>query len=126
DDIESDVSVIDTVTEYVLSEEKPRLFEYLDIKTPQDKMLPEGSLPHPLRMVQGAGAQAVSQCIQEYNRVVPGDGVMLTIGGFSRVEFLDGSQPLTRNIWTFREVNIGGLPDSNDLVSGGVECLVLE
>ncbi|KAF4772304.1 hypothetical protein HAV15_012202 [Penicillium sp. str.  len=48
------------------------------------------------------------------------------IADFSRVEFLDRLQPLTRNTFKFRGVNVGGILDGNYLVSGGVERLVLE
>lgn len=48
------------------------------------------------------------------------------IADFSRVEFLDRIQPLTRNTLKFRDVKIGSILDGNYLVSGGVERLVLE
>ncbi|KAJ5185673.1 hypothetical protein N7491_006457 [Penicillium cf. griseofulvum] len=48
------------------------------------------------------------------------------IADFSRVEFLDRLQPLTRNTFRYRGVKVGGILDGNYLVSGGVERLVLE
>jgi hypothetical protein len=48
------------------------------------------------------------------------------IADFSRVEILDRLEPLTRNNFKFRGVNVGGILDGHDLVTGGVERLVLE
>ncbi|KAJ5111983.1 hypothetical protein N7532_000028, partial [Penicillium argentinense] len=48
------------------------------------------------------------------------------IADFSRVEFLERLQPLTRNTFKFRGVHVGGILDGNYLVPGGVERLVME
>lgn len=48
------------------------------------------------------------------------------IADFSKAEFLDRIQPLTRSTWNFRGLKTGSVLDGNYLVPGGVERLVLE